>query len=115
MNTILKSFTYALNGIKDAIKSEPNFRFHLFAAVIVIVMAFVLNFSAIEISIIVIAIAMVITLELINTIVEKLVDLYSEEISEKARVIKDMSAAVVLLGSIFAAIIGLVIFSNKLL
>lgn len=112
---MLKSFKYAINGIKDAIKSEPNFRFHLFAAVVVITATFLFRFSAIETAIIVIAISIVITLELINTIVEKLVDLYSKEISEKAREIKDMSAAVVFIGSIFAAIIGLIVLISKVL
>lgn len=111
---MLKSFKYAFQGIKDAIKSEPNFRFHLFAAVFVICLSFFLKLSLIESAIITIAISIVISLELINTIVEKLVDLHSKEISEEARQIKDMSAAVVLLGSFAAAIIGVLVIINKI-
>ena len=111
---MIKSFKYALNGIKDAFKSEPNLRFHFLAALIVLFFAYLLKFSNIEFIILILTIAFVITLEIINTIVEKLVNMHSMEISEPARAIKDMSAAVVLISAIASIFVGFFLFFNKL-
>lgn len=115
MQATLKSFKYALTGIKDALKSEPNLRFHFLAAVLVVICAIYLNFSTNEMVLLILTISFVIVLELINTIVEKIVNLHSMEISEEARAIKDMSAAVVLFGAITSVAIGLFLFMDKLL
>lgn len=111
---MIESFKYARQGIKDAIKSEPNLSVHLFVAIIVLIFAYFFNFNTIEFVALTITIFSVIILELINTIVEKLVDMYSTKISEEARQIKDISAAVVLLSAISALIIGILLFVNKL-
>lgn len=111
---MIESFKYAQQGIKDAIKSEPNLSVHLFVAIIVLIFAYFFNFNTIEFVALTITIFSVIILELINTIVEKLVDMYSTKISEEARQIKDISAAVVLLSAISALIIGILLFVNKL-
>lgn len=107
---MLKSFQYAFNGIKDALKSEPNLRFHFLASTIVIILAIYLKFNFVEFSVLILTIFFVITLELINTIVEKLVDMHSKEISNEARIIKDISASVVLLGATASLIIGCFLF-----
>lgn len=114
MATILNSFKFAINGIKDAIKSEPNLRFHFLASVVVVIMAVYLKFEQAEFAILFLTIFLVIILELINTMVEKLVDLNSLEISEEARIIKDISAGVVLLGAGASTIVALFLFLPKL-
>lgn len=112
---MINSFKYAINGIKDAFKSEPNFRFHLLAAVLILIIAYFLKFSKIEIIVLTLTITFVIVSELINTAIEKLVDMYSLERSEIARAIKDISAASVLFCSIGASIVGLILFVEKLI
>jgi len=109
-----KSFRYALTGVKDALQSEPNLRFHFFVAIIVFVLAIFLKFTNFELALLIITISMVIVLELVNTAVEKIVDLHSKEISDEARTIKDISAAVVLLGAIASILIGFLLFLPKL-
>lgn len=111
---MIESFKYARQGIKDAIKSEPNLSVHLFVAIIVLIFAYFFNFNTIEFVALTITIFSVIILELINTIVEKLVDMHSTKISEEARQIKDISAAIVLLSAISAIIVGILLFVNKL-
>lgn len=111
---MLKSFQFALNGVKDALKSEPNLRFHFLASVVAIILAIYLKFSTTEFAILVLTIFLIIILELVNTIVEKLVDLHSKEISEPARIIKDISAGVVLLGAVASLVIGGLLFFPKL-
>lgn len=110
----MKSFTYAFQGIKDALKSEPNLKIHFAIAILVIIFAKFLKFSNLEWAILILTIFLVITLEFINTVVEKLVDIVSPQISEKARVAKDISAAVVLLGAITSILVGLFLFIPKL-
>lgn len=114
MNATHQSFKYAIQGIKDAIKSEPNLSVHMFFAVIALIFAYFFEFSTVEFAILVVTIFLVIILELINTIAEKLVDLHSTKISEPARQIKDIAAAAVLLSTISAVIIGILLFANKL-
>lgn len=109
-----QSFRYAIIGIRDALKSEPNLRFHFITSILIIMLAIFLNFDFTEIVILVLTISFVIVLELINTVVEKLVDLNSKEISEEARVIKDISAGMVLFGAITSIVVGLFLFLPKI-
>lgn len=111
---MVNSFRYAINGIKDALKSEPNLRFHFLASLIVILSANYLRFNTTEFAVLILIISFVIVLELVNTIVEKLVDMYSKEISEEARIIKDISAGIVLFGAITSVVIGFLLFSAHL-
>ncbi|EKE04978.1 MAG: hypothetical protein ACD_19C00427G0025 [uncultured bacterium] len=111
---MVNSFRYAINGIKDALKSEPNLRIHFFASFLVFASAYYLKFDFKEFAILVLTISFVIALELVNTIVEKLVDMHSKEISEEARIIKDISAGVVLLGAIASILIAVFLFLPKL-
>jgi len=111
---MLKSFQYAAQGIKDALRTEPNLRFHFLASILVICAGIYLKLNLIEISILVLTIFFVVALELINTIVEKVVDMHSKEISEEARVIKDISAGAVFLGAFASVVIATLIFLPKL-
>ena len=111
---MVNSFRYAINGIKDALKSEPNLRFHFLVSVVAVILALYLKFDFKELSILILTIFFVITLELINTIVEKLVDMHSRETTEEARVIKDISAGIVLLGAVVSVIIASFLFLPKL-
>jgi diacylglycerol kinase len=52
--------------------------------------------------------------ELFNTAIEVLVDLVSPDIHPKAKIVKDVASAAVLVAAIFAAIVGLIIFIPKL-
>lgn len=114
MHSIIKSFGFAIQGIKDALKSEPNLRFHFIASILVIGSAIYLKFNLVEITILILTILFVITLELINTLIEKVVDMHSTEISESARVIKDISAGTVLFSAIGSILIGLMLFLPKI-
>lgn len=109
-----KSFRDAIRGIGDALKSEPNLRIHFLASILVTILAVFLKFNTTEFVILILTVFFVIILELINTVVEKLVDMHSLEISEEARIIKDISAGVVLLSAIMAITIGALLFLPKL-
>lgn len=112
---MFKSFKYAIRGIGDALKSEYNLSIHFLVSVLAFILAIFLKFTFLEFAILTLTIFFVITLELINTIIEKIMDITSPEISEKVRVIKDISAAIVLFGAVASIIIGIFLFIPKLL
>ena len=97
-----------------AFKFEPNFRFHLVALVVVAALGWYFRLSNTEWLWITAVSAIVIMAELFNTAIEVLVDLVSPEIHPKAKIVKDLSSAAVLVAAILAAIVGLIIFIPKL-
>jgi diacylglycerol kinase (ATP) len=111
----LKSFRFAFNGIRILLIHEHNAWVHLFAVVCVILTAFLLKISILEWVTIVIVIGFVIALEAINSSIEKLSDFVSPEKHNQIKIVKDLSAAGVLLSAITAVIVGLLIFMPKLI
>lgn len=110
-----KSFGYAFKGIDDVIKHEPNMKIHVVVAILVVIMAFILKVSIIEWIVLVLLIGAVLAAETINTTIENLVDMYTKEYDEKAKIVKDTAAGTVLILAITSAIIGLIIFIPKII
>lgn len=110
-----KSFGYAFKGIDDVIEHEPNMKIHVVVAILVVFMAFILKVSIIEWIILVLLIGAVLAAETINTTIENLVDMYTKEYDEKAKIVKDTAAGTVLILAITSAIIGLIIFIPKII
>lgn len=109
-----KSFFYAFQGLKTALRNEPNLQIHSFFAISAVITAAILRISTIEWLLLTFTIFYVITLELLNTVLENVVNLVSPEIKPYAKIAKDVSAACVLLAAILSVIVGLVIFLPKI-
>lgn len=112
---LASSFKFALEGAREAFKSERNFRIHIFIGTIALILAYLLNFNLTEWAILLITIYLVIVLELVNTSIEATVDLLSPAYSERAKVAKDVAATTVFLSAILAIIIGVILFIPKLI
>lgn len=110
-----RSFKYAFQGLFTATKNEPNFRIHLFFATLAILMGIFFDISPIEWIVLSMTIFYVLSLELINTVVEALVNLVSPDIRPEAKVAKDVSAAVVLTAAILSIAVGCFLFLPKLM
>lgn len=110
----LKGFGYAFSGIRDTFKTEINFRIHCFTAIGVVLFGLLLSLSTFEWLWIIVAIAMVLAAELINTAFEFLANAVSLEFNPLIKKAKDASAAAVLVLSVLALLIGLFIFIPKL-
>ncbi len=108
----LRSFGYAFQGIVTATK-EQNLRFHILSAIIVIIAGAMTRLSITEWLIIIFVIALVIGAELINSSIERVVDLASPEIHPLAKEAKDIAAGAVLVFAVASVIIGLLIFLPK--
>lgn len=106
----VKSFKYAFEGIHYAFKNDQNLLFHLLAAFLVINASIFLKVSPYEMAILGLTMMMVITAEMINSAIEKMVDLITKEHRQEAKIAKDVAAGMVLVTAIAAAIIGTLIF-----
>lgn len=113
--TLKDSFLHAYEGIVYAMMKERNMHIHITMALLVIVFGIILELSYVEWLICLILIALVISLELINTSIEAVVDLVTTNDSALAKIAKDSAAGAVLFTSIIAAFIGLVIFLPKVI
>jgi len=107
---LLKSFTYAFYGINYALNSDQNLIIHLIVAMFVFAAGIILQVAPIEMAILGFTELVVITAEMINTALEKTVDLITREHRIEAKIAKDISSGMVLISAIGAVIIGLVIF-----
>ncbi|MFC4356108.1 diacylglycerol kinase family protein [Chryseomicrobium palamuruense] len=105
----------AARGIRAALKSERHMRFHFFAAVVVLIIGWILKFSSIEWAILLIVIIGMMALELVNTALETLVDLVEPDQHPVAGKVKDIAAGACLVFAIGAAIIGFILFIPKLI
>jgi diacylglycerol kinase len=104
------SFSHAFAGIRHTFTSQPNLRIHTAVAVLVVIMAFWLRVTRLEWLILLFTLMWVITAEMVNTSVESIVNLITHEYREEAKIAKDVSAGLVLIGAIGAVIVGCVIF-----
>ncbi len=109
----LNSFRYAINGLTILFKEEHNARIHFLAAILAIVLGFCFGISPMEWIALIIVIGLVFILEAVNTAIENLADFVSPGKNEKIGVIKDISAAAVLLATVVAVVVGAVIFVPK--
>lgn len=113
--TFKDSFKNCIDGINFVLAHEKNFVREIIIGMIALSLAYLLEVSTFEFIIILLLINFVLIMELINTALEKVVDLYTTKYNNLAKIIKDVSAASVLIMSIFSAIIGVIIFLPKIL
>ena len=112
---VIKSFPLAIEGLKTAMKNEPNFRVHILIGFLVLLSGVILQFNQIELAILTLTIGIVIILELVNTMLEAVVDLVSPEVKKEAKLAKDVAAGSVLIAAIIAVVIGTLLFLPKLI
>lgn len=110
----ISSFNYAVQGIISALKTERNMKFHYLAALGVIIISLFLDLSRTEFILMIFAITFVVTAEMINTAIERTVDLVVQDYNPIAKYVKDVSAGAVLISSINAAIVAYLIFYDKI-
>lgn len=112
---VFRSFQYAIQGIAHTFLEERNMRIHVIISVIVVIAGFALNLSALEWLFILFAIGGVIVLELVNTAIERVVDLVTKEYHPLAKQAKDIAAGATFVYSILSVIVGIIIFLPKIL
>lgn len=107
---LLKSFRYALEGLKYVVITQQNMRIHFLAALGVLLFSLCLPLSKLELFMLFISITLVLFAELINTSIETIVDMVTEEFHPLAKIAKDVAAGAVFLTASLAIIVGASIF-----
>ncbi len=105
-----KRLKIAFSGLTSAFQEERNFRIQCFIALVVIFAMLVLGLSTVEKAILILMILVVLSLELINSQIEKFLDLIEPNHHPRVKIIKDFSAGAVLLSAAGSVIVGLLIF-----
>jgi len=109
------SFKHALDGVIYTFKTQPNFKVHLFFALLAPVAGFYWEISRAEWAVVVFIIGLVLVAEMINTSIEAVVDLHTEQFHDLAKIAKDVSAGMVLITATMAVVSGILIFLPHLL
>lgn len=105
-----RSFSHAFKGLYRVASTEQNFRIQLVVAAAVVVLMFVLGLSTLEMALLTLAIMLVLVLELMNSIFERMADMLKPRIHHYVRDVKDIMAGTVLIAAVGAFLIGLLIF-----
>lgn len=105
-----KSFGDASRGVVYVFKHEQNFRIQLFLGFIVVVLMFVFGLSRQEMIVILLLILLVLILELLNSAIEKFVDLIKPRLHYQAEAVKDIMAAAVFFASLGSLLVGAIVF-----
>ncbi|GAB3826828.1 diacylglycerol kinase family protein [Hymenobacter jeollabukensis] len=108
------SFGYAIQGIREALLSEPHLRFHALATAVVVALGAWLHVSRHDWALLALAVGAVWAAELMNTAIETIIDLVSPDFHPLAGRAKDVAAGAVLLMALAAGVVGLLVFGPPL-
>lgn len=114
INSRLKSFKYAIDGLVTLFKEETNAKIHLVATVLVIIVGIYLKVSLRDWIALTFCIAFVVSMELINTAVERLADVVSPAWHPLVKKAKDIAAGAVLVAALSAVVVGLLVFLPRI-
>lgn len=110
---VLKSFQYAFKGLFYCLQRERNMKIHACMAILVTAAGTILRISVQEWLVCLVLFGLIFSLEMVNTAIEAVVDLVTQDYAPLAGLAKDVAAGAVLIASIFAAIAGCIIFIPK--
>lgn len=108
--SLYHSFGYAFEGIRTGICRERNMKIHCLAIIFVTLAGTLFGITPTEWCICLLLFGLVAGLELVNTAIEAVVDLATEEKKPLAKLAKDTAAGAVLFAAVIAVIIGCIIF-----
>lgn len=112
-HSLAGAFINAFRGVKYALR-ERSFFIQLTIGFLVTVLALILKLSFAETAVVIILSVLVLLAEILNTVIEKTLDVVSKEQNPEIARIKDLAAAGVLIFSVAAFLIGLWIFGNAI-
>lgn len=113
--TFLRGFWFAGQGIWRAVATQRNMKVHLLAAALVVAGGIIERVTATDWACLALAIGLVLTAETLNTVIEALTDLCTDQYHPLAKAAKDMAAGAVLLASASAVGVAAAVFLPRLL
>src|SRR5579862_2113799 len=111
--TVFNSFNYAIEGIIHVLRTQRNMRIHLLIALVVVVLALLLNVTRFELMALLISITFVLIAEMINTAIEGAIDIATTSFDPMAKLAKDIAAGAVLIATINAVAVGYLVFAHR--
>lgn len=114
MRDLMTGMKNAMAGFRHTLKSEPNMKLHAVAAVLVITSGVLLQIDRLEWALIAMCIGMVVSMECMNTAVERLADRVTANDDPLIKNAKDAAAGAVLVVSAVSVVVALLIFVPKL-
>ena len=112
--TFFSATRNALNGIIHAFKTERNLRIDYIMGALVLFISLFFDFSKLELITLIITIGFVLFAEMINSVVEYIVNLITQEYNLNAKAAKDIAAGGVLMASVIAVIVAYLLFVDKI-
>lgn len=109
-----KSFLFAIQGFRTAVRTERNIKVMLAGGAFAIVLGLVVGLDAVSWAVVLLCCGVVISAELLNTAVETVVDLVSPEFHPLAGRAKDIAAAAVWVLSMLVAVVGIIVYANAI-
>ena len=110
----IKSIGYAFRGAFLLITTEKSIKVQLFIGIIMTILGFIVNLSTTEWIIQILTIALILSIEGLNTAIEEIADFIHPEHHTKIGLIKDLAAGAVFIFAIAAAIVGCIIYFPKI-
>ena len=111
ISKLLRSFLFALRGIKTVFKEEQNFRIQIAGTLLVFIGMILLKLKTWEQTVLVLVVMLILVLELINSIFERFADLLRPRLHQGVEEVKDIMAVAVLVASVGSVFVGLQIFA----
>lgn len=108
-----KSFKYAFSGLLHTLINEPNFRVQLVFSAATVYFGFKYDINNLEWSVLIVANGLLLSAEMINTVVENFIDVLINNHNNSAKIIKDVSAGFVMITSIVLLLVFLLIFYHR--
>lgn len=113
-HNLKKSARYATRGMVSVWREEQNFRIEICGGLVAIFLGLVLQFSFIELSIIVLLVGSILAAECVNTALERIVDILKPRVSEYVQVVKDILAAMMAILVSVSVLIALFLYVPKI-
>lgn len=110
-----ESFIYAISGLRETILKERNMKIHLLAAFFAVLLGVIFSLNRIEWGFLFLTICIVLTAEMINTAIERTVDLVTDNYHPLAKAAKNVAAGAVFLSALIAVVMGIIIFGPHIL
>ena len=110
MKTFLRSVMFAWLGVKQFFSRDRNGKIQTVIGITAIVLGFTVSLSSFQWLLVLFCIGLVISLEMINSAIEKYCDLVTTDFHPGIKIIKDVAAGAVLIASLMSLVIGLIIF-----
>lgn len=112
--SLLGSFNNAFQGLVHTVRFERNMRIHLAVGLVVLVGSLFLNLTKLELVAVLMAVTFVIAMELVNSAIERVVDLVTDRFDPRAKLAKDIGAGAVLMAAVNALAVGYLVLADRL-